>query len=42
MGVARTYFVKTQEDLTDAPARVVSMETDTTAQVRQCFSFVVS
>ena len=42
IGVARTHFVTTQEDLTDAPARLVSLETDTTAQVCQCFSFVVS
>ena len=34
--VARTQIVKTQRDLTDANARLVSMEMDTTAQVSQC------
>ena len=36
MGVARTQIVQTQRDLTDANARLVSMEMDTTAQVSQC------
>ena len=36
MSVARTQIVKTQRDLTDANARLVSMEMDTTAQVSQC------
>ena len=35
MSVARTQIVKTQRDLTDANARLVSMEMDTTAQVSQ-------
>ena len=34
--VARTQIVKTQRDLTDATARLDSMEMDTTAQVSQC------
>ena len=34
--VARTHIVKTQRDLTDATARLGSMEMDTTAQVSQC------
>ena len=36
MSVARAQIVKTQRDLTDANARLVSMEMDTTAQVSQC------
>ena len=36
MSVARTQIVQTQRDLTDANARLVSMEMDTTAQVSQC------
>ena len=40
--VARTQIVKTQRDLTDATARLDSMEMDTTAQVSQClFGFLV-
>ena len=34
--VKKTQIVKTQRDLTDANARLVSMEMDTTAQVSQC------
>ena len=34
--VARTQIVQTQRDLTDATARLDSMEMDTTAQVSQC------
>ena len=34
--VARTQIAKTQRDLTDATARLDSMEMDTTAQVSQC------
>ena len=34
--VEKTQIVKTQRDLTDANARLVSMEMDTTAQVSQC------
>ena len=34
--VARTQIVQTQRDLTDATARLDSMEMDTTAQVPQC------
>ena len=34
--VARTQIVKTQRDLTDATARLDSMEMDTAAQVSQC------
>jgi len=36
MSVARTQIVRTQRDLTDANARLVSMEMATTAQVSQC------
>ena len=36
MSVARAQIVQTQRDLTDANARLVSMEMDTTAQVSQC------
>ena len=36
MSVARTQIVKTQRDLTDANARLVSLEMATTAQVSQC------
>ena len=35
MSVARTQIVQTQRDLTDANARLVSMEMDTTARVSQ-------
>ena len=34
--VEKTQIVKTQRDVTDANARLVSMEMDTTAQVSQC------
>ena len=34
--VERTQIVKTQRDLTDANARLVSMEMDTTARVSHC------
>ena len=34
--VARTQIVQTQRDLTDATARLDSMEMDTTAPVSQC------
>ena len=34
--VEKTQIVKTQRDLTDANARLVSMEMDTTARVSQC------
>ena len=34
--VERTQIVKTQRDLTDANARLVSMEMDTTARLSQC------
>ena len=34
--VARTQIVQTQRDLTDATARLDSMEMDTTARVSQC------
>ena len=33
----RTQLVTIQKDLSDAPAILVTMETDTTAQVSQCF-----
>ena len=33
----RTQLVTIQKDLSDAPAMMVTMETDTTAQVSQCF-----
>ena len=36
MSVARAQIVQTQRDLTDANARLVSMEMDTTARVSQC------
>ena len=35
--VERTQLVTIQKDLSDAPAILVTMETDTTAQVSQCF-----
>ena len=35
--VERTQIVQIQKDLSDAPAILVTMETDTTAQVCQCF-----
>ena len=35
--VERTQLVPIQEDLSDALAILVTMETDTTAQVSQCF-----
>ena len=34
--IVKTQIVKTQMDLTDANARLVSMEMDTTARVSQC------
>ena len=33
----RKQLVRIQKDLSDAPAMMVTMETDTTAQVSQCF-----
>ena len=33
----RTQLVTIQKDLSNAPAILVTMETDTTAQVSQCF-----
>ena len=39
--VTRTQLVITQRDLTVAPAILVSMETDTTAQVSQYFIWVL-
>ena len=39
--VTRTQLVITQRDLTVAPATLVSMETDTTAQVSQYFFWVL-
>ena len=42
MSVGGTQIVKTQRDLTDANARLVSMEMDTAAQVSQHFCSVVS
>ena len=33
----RTQLVPIQKDLSDAPAILVTMETDTNAQVSQCF-----
>ena len=35
--VERTQLVQIQKDLSDAPAILVTMETDSTAQVSQCF-----
>ena len=40
--VARTQIVQTQRDLTDANARLVSVEMDITAEVSQDFCSVVS
>ena len=40
--VAGTQIVQTQRDLTDANARLVSMEMDINAQVSQYFCSVVS
>ena len=39
--VTRTQLVITQRDLTVVPAILVSMETDTTAQVSQYFFWVL-